>query len=89
MTQPRVREGTSHDFIEHRVQRRQRTRHLRRRRRDLLFDGIVAVVLTVALMIAAPGLGVVAIVDVAIAVALLGSVIVELSLSATRRRRHR
>jgi hypothetical protein len=41
------------------------------------------------LMIAAPGLGVVAIVDVAIAVALLGSVIIEQRLSTARRRRQR
>ena len=89
MTQSRAHEGTSQRFIDHRVHRRQRTRHIRRRRRDLLFDCGIAVVLTVGLMIATPGLGVVAIVDVAIAVALLASVIVELRLRATRRRRRR
>lgn len=89
VTRSHAREGTSSGFIDHRVQRRQRTRHIRRRRRDLLFDGTIAVVLTVSLMIASPGLGVVAIVDVAIAVALLGSVIVEQRLHAARRRRHR
>jgi hypothetical protein len=87
VTQSRIHEGTSHESIEYRVQRRQRTRHIRRRRRDLLFDAMVAVVLTVVLMINAPGLGVVAILDVAIAMALLGWIIVEQSLNAVRRRR--
>lgn len=89
MTQSRAHEGTSHRFLDHRVHRRQSARHVRRRRRDLLFDCGIAVVLTVGLMIAAPGLGVVAIVDVAIAVALLASVIIEQRLRAARRRKRR
>jgi hypothetical protein len=89
VTQHRLDGGTSPEFTDHRVPRRQRARHIRRRRRDLVFDGMVAVGLTAVLITVTPGLGVVAIVDVIIAVALLGSVIVERRFGPARRRRHR
>jgi hypothetical protein len=50
---------------------------------------MLAVGLTAVLITVTPGLGVVAIVDVIIAVALLGSVIVERRFGPARRRRHR
>lgn len=50
---------------------------MRRRRRDLLVDATVAVVLTAVVMIATSGLGVVAIVDAVAALALVSSLLLE------------
>src|SRR5436190_14776377 len=57
--------------------RRQRQRHLRRRRRDLLEDVCLAIVLTIGLIVATAGLGVVVIIDFSIAAAMIASVVLE------------
>jgi hypothetical protein len=67
-----------------RGERVRRERHLRRRRRDLLEDVAIAFVLMVVALIATPGLGVVAIIAVPVALVLIGTVIAERRL---RRRR--
>ena len=66
-----------------RVERRRRLNHLRRRRRDLLEDCGAAVILMILALIITPGLGMLAILEVPVAMVLLATVLVE------RRRRRR
>jgi Flp pilus assembly protein TadB len=60
-----------------RAERRRREQHLRRRRRDLLEDVVIAIVLTIVALIWTAGLGVIAIVAVPVACAVIGSFLVE------------
>jgi hypothetical protein len=59
------------------LERRRRISHFRRRRRDLLGDAVVAIVLMVLALILTPGLGVLAIIEIPVALALIGTVIAE------------
>lgn len=54
-------------------ERRRRERHFRRRRRDLLEDTGLALLLTVTLLSVTAGLGVLALIELPIAAALIGS----------------
>lgn len=74
---PRSRSASQRVDRAVRIERRRRVQHLRRRRRDLLEDVAMAVVLTIVVMILTAGLGVVAIIEVPVAVAVLGSVLME------------
>jgi hypothetical protein len=60
-------------------------RHIRRRRRDLLEDVAAAIVLAIAVLIVTAGLGVVALLAVPTAGALLASLIAERVIRARRR----
>jgi hypothetical protein len=60
-----------------RLARRRRLQHLRRRRRDLLEDLLTAIVLVGFALSLTPGLGVIAILAVPVALALVGTVVVE------------
>jgi Flp pilus assembly protein TadB len=68
-----------------RTERRRREQHLRRRRRDLLEDVAIAILLTIAALIWTAGLGVIAIIAVPIACAVIGSFLVERWLRKRRR----
>jgi hypothetical protein len=59
--------------------RRQRQRHLRRLRRDLLEDGAIALVLTILIVTVTAGLGVIALIAAPVAGVLLGSWLLERS----------
>jgi hypothetical protein len=66
-----------------RLERRRRMAHLRRLRRDLLEDVLAATVLTILALSMTAGLGVIAILEAPLVLALLGSIVIE------RRRRGR
>ena len=68
-----------------RLERRRRVLHLRRRRRDLLEDSVAALVLMIVAVIITPGLGMLAILEVPVALALIGTVVAERRI---RRRRY-
>jgi Na+-translocating ferredoxin:NAD+ oxidoreductase RnfD subunit len=68
-----------------RTERRRREQHLRRRRRDLLEDVAIAILLTIVALIWTAGLGVIALIAVPIAGALIGSFLVERALRKRRR----
>jgi hypothetical protein len=59
------------------LERRRRTSHFRRRRRDLLADAALAIVLMVLALILTPGLGVLAIIEILVALALIGTMLGE------------
>jgi Flp pilus assembly protein TadB len=59
-----------------RVERRRRERHFARRRRDLLEDVGVAFVLTLILITATAGLGVIALLELPLSAALVASVLI-------------
>jgi hypothetical protein len=59
------------------LERRRRISHFRRRRRDLLVDSALAIVLMVLALILTPGLGVLAIIEIPVALALVGTVVGE------------
>ena len=59
------------------LERRRRISHFRRRRRDLLGDAVLAVVLVVLALILTPGLGVLAVIEIPVALALAGTVVGE------------
>jgi hypothetical protein len=59
------------------LERRRRIRHFRRRRRDLIVDAALAIVLMVLALILTPGLGVLAIIEIPVALALIGTVLAE------------
>ncbi len=65
---------------------RRRERHFRRRRRDLLEDAGFALVVTITLLTVTAGLGILALIEVPIAAALVTSVLAE---RAIKRRRGR
>ncbi len=65
-------------------ERRRRERHFRRRRRDLLEDSGIALALVVGLVSVTAGLGVLALIEVPLAVGLIVSMLAE---RAVRRRR--
>lgn len=60
-----------------RIERRRRVMHLRRRRRDLLEDSVAAIVLMSLALILTPGLGMLAIVEVPVALLLIATVLAE------------
>ena len=60
-----------------RLERRRRVLHLRRRRRDLLEDSVAALVLMIFAIIITPGLGMLAILEVPVALVLVGTVVAE------------
>jgi hypothetical protein len=59
------------------LERRRRISHFRRRRRDLLGDAALAIVLMVLALILTPGLGVLAIIEIPVALALIGTILGE------------
>jgi hypothetical protein len=59
------------------LERRRRISHFRLRRRDLLGDAALAIVLMVLALILTPGLGVLAIIEIPVALALVGTVVGE------------
>jgi hypothetical protein len=67
-----------------RNERIRRERHLRRRRRDLLVDTAVALVVTVLTLSLTAGLGVVALLQIPVAGAIAGSFLLERSLRKRR-----
>jgi hypothetical protein len=69
-----------------RTERLRRERHFRRRRRDLLEDAGLAVLVTIALVSVTAGLGVLALIEVGLAAALTASMFTE---RAIKRRRGR
>ncbi|MGI8922302.1 MAG: hypothetical protein ACR2HD_11675 [Solirubrobacteraceae bacterium] len=71
------------------TERRRREQRFRERRRDLLADIALACVLAITALVIAPGLGVVALVSIPVALALIGSVIAERALRRRRRARQR
>jgi Sec-independent protein secretion pathway component TatC len=68
-----------------RIERRRRLVHLRRRRRDLLEDSVAAIVLMIFALIITPGLGVLALIEVPVALALIGSIFAERRFRRRRR----
>jgi hypothetical protein len=70
-----------------RTERHRRAQHFRRRRRDLLEDLAMAVVLAAIVIIATAGLGVVAIIDIGVAVGLVGTLLAEREFRKRRGRR--
>lgn len=70
----------------HTVERRRRERHFRRRRRDLLEDTGIGLVLTFFLLSTTAGLGVLALIEVLLAAAIIASMFTE---RAVKRRRGR
>ncbi|MDQ6778357.1 MAG: hypothetical protein M3071_19535 [Actinomycetota bacterium] len=60
-----------------RIERRRRVMHFRRRRRDLLEDCGVALVLMIFAIILTPGLGMLALLEIPVALAVIGSVVAE------------
>jgi hypothetical protein len=66
------------------AERRRRQRHFARRRRDLIEDGAVALVISLALLVMTAGLGVLALFMMLLATLIAGSVIVPRAI-----RRHR
>jgi uncharacterized protein YjiS (DUF1127 family) len=60
-----------------RLEQRRRRRHLQRLRRDALTDLMVALVVTIFVLIATAGLGVVAILEVPAAALLIASFVIE------------
>lgn len=70
----------------HTVERRRRERHFRRRRRDLVEDTGIGLVLTIFLLGTTAGLGVLALIEVLLAAAIIASMFTE---RAVRRRRVR
>jgi hypothetical protein len=66
-----------------RIERRRRVVHFRRRRRDLLEDCGAALVLMIFAIILTPGLGMLALLEIPVGLAVIGSVVWE------RRRRKR
>jgi hypothetical protein len=66
-----------------RIDRRRRLQHLQRLRRDFLMDALVAIVLVIFALSMTSGLGVMAILEVPVALALIASAVVD------RRRRRR
>jgi hypothetical protein len=65
-------------------ERRRRERHWRRRRRDLLEDVVMGLVLMLVALVLTAGLGVIALLEVPVGAAVVGSFVVE----RTRRRRY-
>jgi len=59
------------------VQQRRREQRFRQRRRDLRGDAAIAFVLAVSALIVAPGLGVIAIASIPVALALVGTVMAD------------
>jgi hypothetical protein len=70
-----------------RIERRRRERHLRRLRRDLLEDVGIAIVLMSFTLIVTAGLGVVALLEIPVAAAVIASYVVERGIRRGRRRR--
>jgi hypothetical protein len=67
-----------------RVERRRRELQLRRRRRDLLEDAVIALLVTIVALIWTAGLGVIAIIAVPVAAAVIGSFLAERALRKRR-----
>jgi len=84
---PRARRAPAHGAAPPaiRLERRRRITHLRRRRRDLLVDVVIAIVLMGLGLMLTPGLGVLAIVEVPLALALVGTMIAERRFRRRRR----
>lgn len=72
-----------------RVERLRRERHFRRRRRDLLEDAGLALLVTIALVSVTAGLGVLALIEVGLATALTASVFTERAIKRRRARERR
>jgi hypothetical protein len=70
-----------------RLERRRREQHLRRRRRDLLEDVGIAIVLMVVALIWSAGLGMIALIEIPVGGAVIGSLVVERRLLKRRRGR--
>ncbi|MDQ6807667.1 MAG: hypothetical protein M3065_22575 [Actinomycetota bacterium] len=68
-----------------RIERRRRVVHFRRRRRDLLEDCGAALVLMIFAIILTPGLGMLALLEIPVALAVIGSVIAERRFRKRRR----
>jgi hypothetical protein len=60
-----------------RLERRWRERHLRRRRRDLLADVAIAIVLMIVILIWTAGLGVIALIEIPVGGLIIGSFVFE------------
>lgn len=58
-------------------ERRQRERHLRLVRRDLLVDCLLALLLTIAMLVITAGLGVIALLEIPAAAAAIASCVIE------------
>jgi hypothetical protein len=72
-----------------RLERRRREQHLRRRRRDLLEDVGIAIVLMIVALIWAAGLAVIALIEIPIGAAVIGSLVLERRRRKQRRDRRR
>lgn len=59
------------------LERRRRTQLIRRRRRDLLADTAIAIALTMFALIVTGGLGVLALIEVPVALGLVATVVLE------------
>jgi hypothetical protein len=66
------------------VERRRRAQLVRQRRRDLVTDAAIALALTLLAVVLTAGLGVLALIEVPVALALVGTVLME---RRTRKRR--
>jgi Flp pilus assembly protein TadB len=58
------------------IERRRRQRHFARRRRDLLEDSALAFLLTVVLLTVTSGLGVIALLEIPMAIVLIASIVI-------------
>jgi hypothetical protein len=75
--QPGHRPSSSPAARAARTERRRRQRHIRQLRRDMLVDVSLAILLTVAAISVTAGLGVIAIIELPVACAVIGSFLVE------------
>lgn len=71
------------------LERRRRAQHFQRRRRDLLQDTALASALTIALVSATAGLGVLALIEMPVAAALIASLLIERAIRKRRTPNHR
>ncbi|HWF51500.1 MAG TPA: hypothetical protein VG294_12745 [Solirubrobacteraceae bacterium] len=60
-----------------RLERRRRVMHFRRRRRDLLEDCVAGLVLMIFAIVLTPGLGMLALLEIPVGLAVIGSVVAE------------
>jgi hypothetical protein len=71
------------------LERRRRERHLQRRRRDLLVDCAVALLLMIVALVLTAGLGVIALLDIPVIGVLIGSLALERWMRSRHHGRHR
>jgi hypothetical protein len=84
--QPPARVPTPRAGRDARLERRRREQHMRRRRRDLLEDFGIAVVLMIVALTWTAGLGVIALIEIPVGAAVIGSLVLERRWRKRRRR---